>query len=237
MTYLGFRHYNKDMAKATNHPNKGKEMTKENTVKNVSPLVELDESLTNEYMDVIAKGEDANIANLEFIKSLDDQMQRGLTQVVATATLKATAKGIKVGIIVKHGHIPSIPTARQIVDKYFNEMPETTASAVLTLASRVLADVKASGVRKHLAKFDTIKELSENTKTKAESQADAKAESQDEQMQESAKAITLESIVDAVDSYLNQNDLKSLTTTELEKLHKVIAKLITVESNTKALVK
>ena len=212
-------------------------MTKENTAKNTSPLVELDESLTAEYMDVIAKGEDANIANLEFIKSLDEQMQRGLTQAVAVATLKATAKGIKVGIIVKHGHIPSIPTARLIVDKYFNEMPETTASAVLTLASRVLADVKASGVRKHLTKFDTLKELADGTRTKAESQAEAKADAQDEAMKESAKAITLESIVDAVDSYLNANDLSTLSTTELSKLHSVIAKLITVEKNTKALTK
>ena len=219
------------------YPNKGQEMTKENTAKNASPLADFNAPLSAEYMDVISKGEDANISNLEFIKSLDNQMQSGLTQAVAISTLKFTAKGIKVGIVVKHGHVPSIPTAHLIIEKYFNEMPETTASAVLTLASRVLADVKASGVRKHLAKYDTIKELSENTKTKAESQADAKAESQDEQMQESAKAITLESIVDAVDSYLNQNDLKSLTTTELEKLHKVIAKLITVESNTKALVK
>jgi len=199
--------------------------------------VELNDSLSAEYMDVIAKGEDANIANLEFIKSLDNQMQNGPTQAIAIATLKATAKGIKVGIIVKHGHIPSIPTARIIVDKYFNEMPETTASAVLTLASRVLADVKASGVRKHIAKFDTLKELADGTRTKAESQAEAKAESQDEQMQESAKAITLEDIVDAVDSYLSANDLKTLTTCELEKLHKVIAKLITIGNNTKALVK
>lgn len=212
-------------------------MTKENTAKNASPLVELNKDLELEYMDVIAKGEDANIANLEFIKSLDDQMQKGLTQVIATNTLKVTAKGIKVGIIVKHGHIPAIPTARLIVDKFFNEMPETTASAVLTLASRVLADVKASGVRKHIAKFDTLKELADGTRTKAESQAEAKAESQDEAMKESAKAITLESIVDAVDSYLSATDLKTLTTSELEKLHKVIAKLITVENNTKALTK
>jgi hypothetical protein len=219
-----------------NYPNKGKKMSAK-TTKNASPLVELDASLTAEYMDVIAKGEDANIANLEFIKSLDNQMQSGLTQAVAIATLKDTAKGIKVGIIVKHGHVPSIPTARLLVDKFFNEMPETTASAVLTLASRVLADVKASGVRKHLAKFDTMKELSEGTRTKAESQAEAKAESQDEAMKESAKAITLESIVDAVDSYLSANDLKTLTTSELVKLHNVIAKLITVENNTKALVK
>ena len=212
-------------------------MSTTTTAKNTSPLVELSASLENEYMEVISKGEDANIANLEFIKSLDAQMKTGLTQEVAIATLKVTAKGIKVGIVVKHGHIPSIKTAGMIIAKYENELPEVTASSILTLAGRVLADVKASGVKAHLAKFDTLKELADGTKTKAESQAEAKAESQDEQMQESAKAITLENIVDAVESYLSANDLKTLTTSELEKLHKVIAKLITVENNTKALVK
>jgi len=209
-------------------------MTKENTVKNTSPLVELNSSLENEYMEVISKGEDANIANLEFIKSLDAQMQSGLTQAVAISTLKNTAKGIKVGIVVKHGHIPSISTASSIIAKYENELPEVTASAILTLAGRVLADVKASGVKAHLAKYDTLKELSDNTKTKAESQADAKGDKVEQDVQELAQGITLESIVDAVDAYLNQNDLKTLTTSELEKLHKVIAKLITVEKNTKA---
>ena len=212
-------------------------MTKENTAKNASPLADFNDSLSAEYMDVISKGEDANISNLEFIKSLDNQMQSGLTQAVAISTLKFTAKGIKVGIVVKHGHVPSIPTARLIVDKYFNEMPETTAAAVLTLASRVLADVKASGVRKHVAKFDTLKELADGTRTKAESQAEAKAESQDEQMQELAKGITFESIVNGFTTYLGENDLKSLTTSELLKLRALIAKLITVENNTKALAK
>ena len=212
-------------------------MKKENTAKNTSQLVELSASLENEYMEVIAKGEDANIANLEFIKSLDAQMKAGLTQEVAIATLKITAKGIKVGIVVKHGHIPSIKTAGMIIAKYENELPEVTASTVLTLAGRVLADVKAQGVKAHLAKFDTLKELADGTKTKAESQLDAKAESQLDAIQEAAKAITFESIVDAVDSYLSANDLKTLTTSELEKLHKVIAKLITVETNTKALIK
>jgi hypothetical protein len=199
--------------------------------------MELDAGLVLDYLATIGAGEDANIASLEFIKTLDDRMQSGLTQEVAKATLKDTAKGIKVGVTVKYGHIPAIPTARLIIETYANEMPDTPASAVLTLASRVLADVKASGVRKHIAKFPTMKELSDGTRTKAESQAEAKADAQDEQMKESAKAITLESIVDAVDSYLSANDLKTLTTSELEKLHKVIAKLITVENNTKALVK
>ena len=84
-----------------------------------------------------------------------------------------------------------------------------------------------------LAKFDSIKALKEGTKTKAESQADAKAANQKEEIAELATAITLESIIDSVDIYLSQQDLKTLSTKEIEKLHKVIGKLITVEKNSK----
>ena len=42
-------------------------------------------------------------------------------------------------------------------------------------------------------------------------------------------------MVDGVDVYLSQNDLTSLTTSELKKLESVIARLITVAKNTKAL--
>lgn len=203
--------------------------------KNASPLVELNLSLENEYLDVISKGEDANIANYEFIKSLNSQMKSGLTQEVAQATLKNTAKGIKVGVVVKYGHIVAISTATAIIEKYESELSEVPAGSILTLASKVLADVKAKGVKAHLAKYDTLKELNENTRTKAESQADAKAKSEVEAIAEKVEAITFEHVIDSIESYLSATDLKSLTTTELAKLRGVIAKLITVEKNTKAL--
>lgn len=210
-------------------------MIKESS-KNVSPLVELSASLENEYMDVISKGEDANIANLEFIKSLDAQMRTGLTQEVAIATLKKTAKGIKVGIVVKHGHIPAIKTAGMIIAKYENELPEVTASSILTLAGRVLADVKASGVKAHLAKYDTLKELSDGTKTKAESQADAKGEEKLDTIAAIAAidASTIEAVIDGILEFFKGKNLSDLSTVELEKAKKVTAIFHAIVKNSQA---
>lgn len=206
------------------------------TVKNVSPATEL-ETVKNLYTNFIAIGEDANSSALNFILDLANEMQLGATQEDVIFTMKAVAKGHNRPAVTA-SHVPSIKTASKIITAYMDaDIQDAKASKVLSVAVRVLAEAKASGVDNHIANFPTFAELDKGTATKAESQADAKAESQDEQMQESAKAITLENIVDAVDSYLSANDLKTLTTSELEKLHKVIAKLITVENNTKALVK
>jgi hypothetical protein len=48
-----------------------------------------------------------------------------------------------------------------------------------------------------------------------------------------ADAITLETIVDSLDIYLKAQDLKTLKTSEIEKLHGVIARLVTIEKNSK----
>jgi len=193
----------------------------------------VDAGLAHDYLSTIEAGEEANTANFNFIVTLDERMKQGMTQAVAIATLKETAKGLKVGVIVKHGHVTAIPTAALIIEKFEAELGETSASKILTLASRVLSDVKASGVRKHIAKAETLAELDESTLSKAESQARDKGEQVLDEVVAKADAITLESIVDALDAYLNAQDLKTLKTTELENLRKVIARLITVEKNSK----
>ena len=194
----------------------------------------IDAGLKLDYLATISAGEDANIANLNFITTLNDRMKSGLTQSVAIATLKETAKGIKVGVVVKHGHITSISIAAQIIAKFESEIvAEQSASKVLTLASRILSDKKASGAKAHIAKAETYKELDETTLSKAESQARDKGETIKDEVHAKADAITLESIMDALDIYLSAQDLKTLKTSDLEKLHKVIARLITVEKNSK----
>jgi ribosomal protein L29 len=210
-------------------------MTKNNSEKTVLDTNNstVDAGLATDYLSTIEAGEEANTANFNFIVTLDERMKQGMTQAIAIATLKETAKGLKVGVIVKHGHVPAVPTAALIIEKFEAELGETSASKILTLASRVLSDVKASGVRKHIAKAETLAELDENTLSKAESQARDKGESTLDEVVAKADAITLESIVDALDAYLNQQDIKSLQTSEIEKLHKVIARLITVEKNSK----
>lgn len=194
----------------------------------------VDANLQNEYLETISAGEDANIANLNFITSLDAQMKSGLTQALAISTLKETAKGVKVGVVVKHGHITSISIAAQIIKKFEAEIvAEQSASKVLTLASRVLSDKKASGAKAHIAKAESFKDLDESTLSKAESQARDKGEEIKDEVNAKADAITLESIVDALDVYLKAQDLKTLKTVEIEKLHSVTARLIQIEKNSK----
>ena len=65
--------------------------TKENATKAVKINV-LDSSLQTEYAELIELGEDANLANLQFIISLDEKMAKGLTQEIAKASMLDTAK-------------------------------------------------------------------------------------------------------------------------------------------------
>lgn len=184
------------------------------------------------YSVLIQAGQDANAEGINFVLNLDVALKSGTTQENAKGTMKDMAKGL-MSPMVTYSQVPQVPTTAEIIRKEFPDMDKFTPKQLLTIGGNVLADVKAKGVKAHLAKFDTIKALKEGTKTKAESQADAKAQNQKEEIVELAPAITLESIIDSVDVYLNQQDLKTLSTTELEKLRKVISKLITVEKNSK----
>ena len=204
---------------------------------NTSPLVELSTTVGNLYSAYIASSEDLNASGLNLISDLAQELKSGCTQEVMKATMKATAKGHNRPSVTA-SHVSSIPTASLIITAYLSaDIDSFKPSKVLSVAVRVMSEVGASGVKAHVKQFDTFKALDEGTKSKAESQADNASEAVLDEVAGLASAITLESIVDAVDVYLSQNDLKTLTTTELEKLHKVIARLITVESNTKALVK
>jgi len=207
--------------------------------KNVSPLTEsapISTTVENLYSAYIASSEDLNSAGLNLISDLASELKNGCTQEVMKATMKATAKGHNRPSVTA-SHVSSIPTASLIISAYLSaDIDSFKPSKVLSVAVRVMSEVGASGVKAHVKQFATFAELDKGTKSKAESQADNASEAVLDEVAGKANAITLESIVDAVDVYLSQNDLKTLTTSELEKLHKVIAKLITVESNTKALV-
>ena len=206
--------------------------TKENATKAVKINV-LDTSLQTEYAQLIEQGEDANLANLQFIISLDEKMSGGLTQEIAKASMLDTAKGVKITPAVRASHIPSVTIAAAIIRQFENEISEIKVSKVLSLAVRVLADKKAKGAKAHIKSFQTFAELDENTLTKAESQAREKGEEIKDEINAKADAITLETIVDSLDVYLKAQDLKTLKTSEIEKLHGVIARLVTIEKNSK----
>jgi hypothetical protein len=136
--------------------------TKETAPKSVK-IKAFDTSLQTEYAQLIEQGEDANLASLQFIISLDEKMANGLTQEIAKDSMLETAKGVKITPAVRASHIPSVTIAAKIIRQYENEISEIKVSKVLSLAVRVLADKKAKGAGAHIKANKTFAELEENT--------------------------------------------------------------------------
>lgn len=216
---------------------KGKKMTAPKNAPKAVKITTFDTSLQTSYAAYIESAEDQNIAGLNFITELNEMMSEGLTQEVAKASMKETAKGVKIKPAVKDAHIPAISTAAFLIEHFDKEITDFQVSEILTLAVRVNYDKKTANAKKHIKQFATIAELKENTATKAESQARDKGEQLESDLVELAPAITLESVLDALDVFISTKSLKDLTTADLAKLDKVISKLVTVKKNTQALVK
>lgn len=209
---------------------------KENAPKAVK-ITTFDTSLQTAYALFIESAENENINGLNFISELAERMENGLTQEIAKASMKETAKGVKITPSVRDSHIPAISTASFIIKHFNGEIVDHKVSAILALAVRVNYDVKTANAPKHIKQFSTIAELAENTLSKAESQARDKGEKLEDDIQEMAPAITLESVIDALDVFISTKSLKDLVTTDASKLNQVIAKLVTVKKNTQALPK
>lgn len=207
-------------------------MSSKNTEKTVSSTT-FDTSLQTAYALLIEQGEDANLAGINFITELAGRMKNGLTQEVAKSSMLDTAKGVKITPIVRASHIPSVTIASKIIAKYENEISDIKVAKILSLAVRVLADKKASKADAHIKAHATFADLDENTLTKAESQARDKGEEIKDEVVAKADAITLESILENVDIYLATLDLKTAKTADLALIHKVVARLITIEKNSK----
>jgi hypothetical protein len=216
---------------------KDKKMTASKNAPKPVKISTFDISLQTTYALYIEQAENQNNAGFNFISDLWEMRQNGLTQDVAMASMKETAKGVCVKVAVKYSHVPAIETAAFLIQHFDKEITSHNVSDILTLAVRVNADKKAAQAKKHISKYETIEELKENTLTKADSTARDKGEELESDIAELAPAITLESVLDALDVFISNKSLKDLTTQDLAKLNKVIGKLITVQKNTQALVK
>ena len=216
---------------------KGKKMTAKNTSPKAVKISTFDTSLQTAYAKFIESAENQNIEGLNFILELNEMLENGLTQDIAKASMKETAKDIKVKPAVLASHIPAISTAAAIIDRFNSEISNHKVSAILTLAVRINCDVKTANAKKHIKQFATIADLSDGTLSKADSQARDKGEKVESEIVEKAENITLESVLDALDIFISTKSLKDLTTADLAKLNKVISKLVTVQKNTQALAK
>ena len=130
----------------------------QNTETAKAPKFTTDENVQALYSVVIESGENAIAEAYNFITALDVALKSGTTQADAQGTMKEMAKDI-VRPLVTHSHVPQIPTTAKIIAWKYPDMDKTSPAKIIALGGRVLADVKASGVNAHLAKYASIKDL------------------------------------------------------------------------------
>lgn len=190
--------------------------------------------IQNQYQNVIDFGKSNNQMNQQFIFTVGNEMQNGTTQKEAEASMKALLKDVNVRPIVLPNHVPAIPTACLIMQKFENELPTLKTSEILSLAVRTLYDVKASGVKSAIAGCKTFAELDEKILSKKESQERDTKNKVKTDTKTLAKNITLEAVVDNLRDYLKAcGNLKDKKTAEPQKLNEVIGILYTIYQNSK----
>lgn len=190
--------------------------------------------IKNDYQNVIDFGKSNNKMNQSFILVVGKELQNGTTQKEAEYSMKSLLKDVDIRPIVLPNHVPAIPTACLIMDKFTDELEDKKASDILSLAVRTLYDVKASGVKSAIAGCATYAELDEKILTKKESQERDNKSKVKADTKDLAKNITFEAVIDNLNDYLKAINLKDKKTTEPQKLNEVIGKLYGIYQNSKA---
>lgn len=198
---------------------KAVEVIKENTV------------IKNDYQNVIDFGKSNNKMNQSFILVVGNELQNGTTQKEAEYSMKSLLKDVDIRPIVLPNHVPAIPTACLIMDKFVDELDDKKASEILSLAVRTLYDVKASGVKSAIAGCATYAELDEKILTKKESQERDNKSKIKTDTKTLAQNITFEAVIDNLNDYLKAISLRDKKTTEPAKLNEVIGKLYKIHQN------
>lgn len=206
-------------------------MAKKNAVENA---VKENAVVKKSYGDLIQTGELNNQMAQNFILITGNEMQKGATQKEVEASMKSLLKNVDVRPVVLPNHVPAIPTACLIMQKFETELTGIKASEILSLAVRTLYDVKASGVKSAIAGCKTFAELDEKILTKKESQSRDAGNKVKTDTKTLAKNITLEAVVDNLRDYLKAcGNLKDKKTAEPQKLNEVIGILYTIYQNSK----
>jgi hypothetical protein len=199
--------------------------------KKVEEKVKQNLVIQNGYQDVITFGKQNNQMNQKFIFVVGNELQNGTTQKEAEANMRGLLKDVNIRPIVLPNHVPAIPTACLIMQKFETELPTLKTSEILALAVRTLYDVKASGVKSAIAGCKTFAELDEKILTKKESQDRDNKNKVKTDTKTLAKNIAFEDVIDNLNDYLKAISLKDKKTTEPAKLYEVIGKLYTIHKN------
>ena len=187
--------------------------------------------IQNNYQNVINAGTTNNKINQGFIFVVGNELQNGTTQDEAESSMKTMLKDVNIRPLILPNHVPAIPTACLIMDKFQAELDDIKATDILALAVRTLYDVKAAGVKSAIAGCSSFAELDEKILSKKESQARDNKNKNKTDTKDLAKNITIEDIVDNLNEYLKAINLKDKKTTEPAKLLEVIGKLYTIHKN------
>lgn len=187
--------------------------------------------IQNDYVNVIKMGSVNNELNQKFMFVVGNELQNGTTHLEAMASMKSMLKDVNIRPLVLPNHVPAIPTACLIMDKFQTELNDIKATDILALAVRTLYDVKASGVKSAIAGCKTFAELDEKILSKKESQERDNKSKVKTDTKDLAKNITIEDVVDNLNDYLKAINLKDKKTTEPAKLLEVIGKLYTIHQN------
>ena len=199
--------------------------------KKVQEKVKQNLVIQNDYQNVIDFGKSNNQLNQKFLFVVGNELQNGTTQKEAEASMRELLKDVNIRPIVLPNHVPAIPTACLIMQKFETELPTLKTSEILSLADRTLYDVKASGVKSAIAGCKTFAELDEKILSKKESQDRDNKNKVKTDTKTLAKNITLEDVIDNLNDYLKAINLKDKKTTEPAKLYEVIGKLYTIHKN------
>lgn len=199
----------------------------------VKEAVRINSNITTEYAKLIESGEGTNTEALNFILEVGEEMAKGTTTREVKASMQEALKGVNVKPVVLPNHVDALNTACLIINRFADTIGEVKASKVLSLAVRVNYDKKASGAKAHVNSAKSFEELDEATLSKKESQTRDASASAKAEVKKQAPAITLETIVDNFGEWLKAQDLKTIKTTEAQKLDALIAKLIQVSKNSK----
>lgn len=144
-------------------------MTAKATPKAKAPKAEKAYStkISTEYSKLIADTTSNNSSAIGFIVWMSNQ---DASQAIQKESMARLLKDVNIRPVVLPSHVPSLKIAGEIIKNY--DTNNTKAGTILSLANRVLMDAGAENASAHMAQFSTIEELNENTKTKAESQAE-----------------------------------------------------------------
>jgi hypothetical protein len=206
-------------------------MAKAKAVKAVKAEEKKNVVIQNGYVDVIKSSGVNNSINQRFIFIVGNELQNGTTHAEAMANMKTMLKDVNIRPLVLPNHVPAIPTACLIMQKMEAELENLKATEILSLAVRMLYDVKAGGVKSAIAGCKTFAELDEKILSKKESQDRDNKNKVKTDTKDLAKNITIEAIVDNLNDYLKAISLKDKKTTEPQKLNEVIGKLYTIYQN------